>query len=61
MQNFVLQDDLTNGIPRKCPGDGDGGLRVKQVRFGKLAFPQLNGAFFGPKNVILGHFALRFQ
>ena len=30
-------------------GWGVGGIRVKQVRFGKLAFLQQNGAFFGPK------------
>ena len=35
--------------------------RVKQVRFGKLAFLQLNGAFFEPKMLVFGHFALRFQ
>ena len=31
-------------------GWGGGCIRVKQVRFGKLAFLQQNGAFFGPKN-----------
>ena len=35
--------------------------RVKQVRFGKLAFPQLNGAFFQPRMPVFGHFALCFQ
>ena len=35
--------------------------RVKQVRFGKLAFLQLNGAFFEPRMLVFGHFALRFQ
>ena len=39
------------------------GRRVKQVRFGKLAFLQLNGAFFFEPKIMLvfGHFALRFQ
>ena len=35
--------------------------RVKQARFGKLAFLQLNGVIFYPKMSIFGHFALRFQ
>ena len=39
------------------------GRRVKQVRFGKLAFLQLNGeeSFFEPKMLVFGHFALCFQ
>ena len=39
---------------------GGRSIRVKQVRFGKLAFLQQNGACFGTKNVILGRFDLRF-
>ena len=34
-----------------------GGRSVKQVRFGKLAFPQLNGDFGAKKGVILGKLA----
>ena len=34
---------------------------MKQVRFGKLAFSQLNGANFYPKTSIFGYFALRLS
>ena len=37
------------------------GRRVKQVRFGKLAFLQLNGAIFYPKNVDLWPFRTTFS
>ena len=43
-------------------GGGGVGKRVKQVRFGKLAFLQLYGAIFHQENMsIFGHVALGFQ
>ena len=45
------REKLHNPPPRR---------RMKQVRFGKLAFPQLNGAFFQLRPVF-GHFARCFQ
>ena len=40
---------------------GGGGIRVKQVRFGKLALPQLNGSFFGPKKCDFRPFCTTFS
>ena len=45
--------------PRKTPPPP--GIRVKQVRFGKLAFPQLNGALFGPRNCDFRPFRATFS
>ena len=42
-------------------GLGGGGIRVKQVRFGKLAFLQQNGALFGPKKCDFRPFRATFS
>ena len=57
--SWLLFRQMFNALfPRNGVTVGGVGARI---RFGKLAFPQLNGAFLGQKDVILGCFALRFQ